>query len=134
LAQAIFEWIEVFYNQQRRHSTLGMLDPVTYHQTSGRPCPTSVRCETTSLRGSFQSFMRSCDVASTSVQSMHVTRTLASRPGPTRVNPNRPTTFAWQPVLCDRARFGSICDNCWSVVQNYCPLFLSCSRRSSVVG
>jgi putative transposase len=33
LAQAIFEWIEVFYNQQRRHSTLGMLDPVTYHQT-----------------------------------------------------------------------------------------------------
>ena len=32
LAQAIFEWIEVFYNQQRRHSTLGMVDPVTYAQ------------------------------------------------------------------------------------------------------
>ncbi len=30
LAQAIFEWIEVFYNQQRRHSTLGMLSPLTY--------------------------------------------------------------------------------------------------------
>ena len=30
LAQAIFEWIEVFYNQQRRHSTLGMHPPVTY--------------------------------------------------------------------------------------------------------
>ncbi|MFN8028265.1 MAG: IS3 family transposase [Acidimicrobiia bacterium] len=30
LARAIFEWIEVFYNQQRRHSTLGMLDPVSY--------------------------------------------------------------------------------------------------------
>lgn len=30
LAQAIFEWIEVFYNQQRRHSTLGMHAPVTY--------------------------------------------------------------------------------------------------------
>jgi putative transposase len=30
LAQAIFEWIEVFYNQQRRHSTLGMLAPLTY--------------------------------------------------------------------------------------------------------
>jgi transposase InsO family protein len=30
LAQAIFEWIEVFYNQQRRHSTLGMLSPVRY--------------------------------------------------------------------------------------------------------
>jgi putative transposase len=33
LSQAIFEWIEVFYNQQRRHSTLGMLDPVTYGRT-----------------------------------------------------------------------------------------------------
>jgi putative transposase len=33
LAQAIFEWIEVFYNQQRRHSTLGMAAPVTYAQT-----------------------------------------------------------------------------------------------------
>jgi putative transposase len=30
LAQAIFEWIEVFYNQQRRHSTLGMQTPLTY--------------------------------------------------------------------------------------------------------
>jgi transposase InsO family protein len=30
LAQAIFEWIEVFYNQQRRHSTLDMVPPVTY--------------------------------------------------------------------------------------------------------
>jgi putative transposase len=30
LAQAIFEWIEVFYNQHRRHSTLGMLSPVGY--------------------------------------------------------------------------------------------------------
>lgn len=28
LAQGIFEWIEVFYNQQRRHSTLG-IPPVT---------------------------------------------------------------------------------------------------------
>jgi hypothetical protein len=30
LAQAIFEWIEVFYNALRRHSTLGMLAPLTY--------------------------------------------------------------------------------------------------------
>jgi len=38
LAQAIFEWIEVFYNQQRRHSTLGMHAPVTYaHTTHGAP-------------------------------------------------------------------------------------------------
>ena len=33
LARATFEWIEVFYNQQRRHSTLGMLAPVTYATT-----------------------------------------------------------------------------------------------------
>jgi putative transposase len=33
LAQAIFEWIEVFYNQTRRHSTLDMLDPITYNTT-----------------------------------------------------------------------------------------------------
>lgn len=38
LAQAIFEWIEVFDNQQRRHSTLEMLDPLTYaHDAATRP-------------------------------------------------------------------------------------------------
>ena len=34
LAQAIFEWIEVFYNQRRRHSTIGMLSPVSYANAS----------------------------------------------------------------------------------------------------
>jgi putative transposase len=38
LAQAIFEWIEVFYNQQRRHSTLGMRAPLTYAKEA-RPAP-----------------------------------------------------------------------------------------------
>jgi putative transposase len=38
LAQAIFEWIEVFYNAQRRHSTLGMLAPLTY-ATATHPVP-----------------------------------------------------------------------------------------------
>jgi transposase InsO family protein len=28
--QAIFEWIEVFYNRQRRHSSLGYLSPDVY--------------------------------------------------------------------------------------------------------
>jgi putative transposase len=36
--QAIFEWLEVFYNRQRRHSALGYLSPVAYeerhHQTA----------------------------------------------------------------------------------------------------
>ncbi|GHP00851.1 transposase [Reticulibacter mediterranei] len=30
--QSVFEWIEVFYNRQRRHSSLGYISPVTYEQ------------------------------------------------------------------------------------------------------
>jgi transposase InsO family protein len=37
LAQAIFEWIEVFYNQHRRHSTLAMLSPVAYANANTVP-------------------------------------------------------------------------------------------------
>jgi len=33
---AVFEYIEVFYNRRRRHSTLGMLSPVTYEQDTLR--------------------------------------------------------------------------------------------------
>jgi putative transposase len=33
LANAMFEWIEVFYNRQRRHSTLGYKTPVDYDRT-----------------------------------------------------------------------------------------------------
>ena len=33
LANAMFEWIEVFYNRQRRHSTLGYKTPVDYDST-----------------------------------------------------------------------------------------------------
>ncbi len=29
---AVFEYIEVWYNQQRRHSTLGYLSPAAYEQ------------------------------------------------------------------------------------------------------
>jgi transposase InsO family protein len=31
--QTIFEYIEVFYNRQRRHSTIGYLAPLVYEQT-----------------------------------------------------------------------------------------------------
>jgi transposase InsO family protein len=31
---AIFEYIEVFYNRQRRHSTLGYLSPAEYERTA----------------------------------------------------------------------------------------------------
>jgi transposase InsO family protein len=30
--QAIFEYFEVFYNRQRRHSTLGYLSPVQFEE------------------------------------------------------------------------------------------------------
>ena len=32
---AVFESIEVFYNRQRRHSSLGYVSPVTYEQMRG---------------------------------------------------------------------------------------------------
>jgi transposase InsO family protein len=35
---AIFEWIEVWYNRQRRHSTLGYLTPVA-HEKQVLLCP-----------------------------------------------------------------------------------------------
>jgi hypothetical protein len=34
LQSAVFEYIEAFYNRQRRHSTLGMLSPAGYEQLS----------------------------------------------------------------------------------------------------
>jgi putative transposase len=34
LQSAVFEYIEAFYNRQRRHSTLGMVSPVAYEQLS----------------------------------------------------------------------------------------------------
>jgi putative transposase len=33
LRSAVFEYIEAFYNRQRRHSTLGMVSPAEYEQT-----------------------------------------------------------------------------------------------------
>ena len=33
LQSAVFEYIEAFYNRQRRHSTLGMVSPTEYEQT-----------------------------------------------------------------------------------------------------
>lgn len=41
LANAIFEYLEIFHNRQRRHSALGMLAPVeleTRHQTEKVAC------------------------------------------------------------------------------------------------
>jgi putative transposase len=37
LQSAVFEYIEAFYNRQRRHSTLGMLSPANYEQLRLQP-------------------------------------------------------------------------------------------------
>jgi putative transposase len=37
LANGIFEYLEIFHNRQRRHSTLGMLSPVEYERRQQRP-------------------------------------------------------------------------------------------------
>jgi hypothetical protein len=37
LANAIFEYLEIFHNRQRRHSALGMLTPVEYEIESPAP-------------------------------------------------------------------------------------------------
>ena len=34
LANAIFEYLEIFHNRQRRHSSLGMLTPIEFEKTS----------------------------------------------------------------------------------------------------
>ena len=43
LANAIFDYLEVFHNRRRRHSALGMLTPIEFEmQHSARPTPLTV--------------------------------------------------------------------------------------------
>ena len=37
LANAIFEYLEIFHNRQRRHSALGMLTPIEYERLHAAP-------------------------------------------------------------------------------------------------
>jgi len=39
LRTAVFDFIEVFYNRQRRHSTLDYLTPVDYERQHPSPAP-----------------------------------------------------------------------------------------------
>jgi transposase InsO family protein len=39
LANAIFEYIEVFHNRRRRHSALGMLTPIEYELINTNTTP-----------------------------------------------------------------------------------------------
>jgi len=41
LANAIFEWIECWYNPKRRHSSLGMLSPIDFEARHTAPDPTT---------------------------------------------------------------------------------------------
>jgi len=46
LGSAVFEYIEVFYNRERRHSTLGMLSPAE-HEQRGQEKEIKTKQETT---------------------------------------------------------------------------------------
>ena len=37
LANAIFEYLEIFHNRKRRHSSLGILSPVAYELQNASP-------------------------------------------------------------------------------------------------
>ncbi len=37
LANAMFEYLEIFHNRQRRHSSIGMLTPIEYEMLRQKP-------------------------------------------------------------------------------------------------
>ena len=47
LQSAVFEYIEAFYNRQRRHSTLGMVSPAEYEQTQTTATSSKIKQPTT---------------------------------------------------------------------------------------
>jgi putative transposase len=47
LQSAVFEYIEAFYNRQRRHSALGMVSPAEYEQTQTTPTSRKIKQPTT---------------------------------------------------------------------------------------
>jgi putative transposase len=47
LGSAVFEYIEAFYNRERRHFTLGMLSPAEYERTQERQSPIKMNDQTT---------------------------------------------------------------------------------------
>jgi transposase InsO family protein len=42
LATALFEYLEIFHNRQRRHSSLGMLTPSEFEARQGSPATSTV--------------------------------------------------------------------------------------------
>jgi putative transposase len=47
LQSAVFEYIEAFYNRQRRHSSLGMVSPAEYEQTQTTATYSKIKQPTT---------------------------------------------------------------------------------------
>jgi putative transposase len=47
LGSAVFEYIEAFYNRERRHSTLSMLSPAEYERTQENPITIKMNDQTT---------------------------------------------------------------------------------------
>jgi putative transposase len=47
LQSAVFEYIEAFYNRQRRHSTLGMVSPAAYERTQTTAISMKIKQPTT---------------------------------------------------------------------------------------
>ena len=62
LANAIFEYIEVFHNRQRRHSALGYRTPIEYEPLSEQEpsSPPVSHCGWNPNRGARQDVTRSC--------------------------------------------------------------------------
>jgi putative transposase len=47
LQSAVFEYIEAFYNRQRRHSTLGIVSPAEHEQTQTKAISSKIKQPTT---------------------------------------------------------------------------------------
>ena len=78
LANAIFEYIEVFHNRRRRHSSLGMLTPIEF-EISNSPA-SGLRLELNAvLAGSMRPRLKS-----------ETTTTATQRPEPRRATPVKP--------------------------------------------
>ena len=60
LSNVIFEYLEIFHNRQRRHSSLGMLTPVEYEIATPPPLP-EVKQADCAKSGTHQATTVSCD-------------------------------------------------------------------------
>lgn len=75
---SVFEYIEVWYNRKRRHSTLGYVSPAQFEQShceQNDPLAIAAQTECPQLRGKIKSLLQ-CITPSTFFTSFQYTRTL----------------------------------------------------------